>query len=244
MTEPLPPSPPPVLPYASGPPERPALWNPRAAAAWSLLFSPIFGALIHAANWRMLGDAVRARRNVGWAIGSGVFILFALATAALPESKLLDQVFRFGGIGLLVGWLMSVGNEQNHYVKNSLPHGYDKRPWGRPLSLALGALVVLFGLAIALAIVFDTSRATPAELAAGMKPLILAEWQKKPILKDATIQDVQLRHAGGDEYVGHVDATIVGNPTRLDLKVVNDGKTIRWEIKVPDKPAPGTVWKE
>ena len=28
-----------------------ALWNPNTAANWSFLFSPLFGAYLHALNW-------------------------------------------------------------------------------------------------------------------------------------------------------------------------------------------------
>lgn len=34
-----------------------ALWNPNAAANWSLLFTPLFGAYLHMLNWRSLGEA-------------------------------------------------------------------------------------------------------------------------------------------------------------------------------------------
>ena len=35
----------------------PPLWNPGAAMAWSLLFSPIFGAFVHMKNWQALGPS-------------------------------------------------------------------------------------------------------------------------------------------------------------------------------------------
>jgi hypothetical protein len=38
----------------------PALWNPNAAANWSLLFSPMFGAWLHMKNWAALGEPERA----------------------------------------------------------------------------------------------------------------------------------------------------------------------------------------
>jgi hypothetical protein len=47
-----------------------------AAAAWSLLGSPVLGALIHARNWKTLGDPVRAKRNYVWAVMFGVVLLF------------------------------------------------------------------------------------------------------------------------------------------------------------------------
>ena len=33
---------------------QPELWNPNAAACWSIIFNPIFGAWVHARNWKSL----------------------------------------------------------------------------------------------------------------------------------------------------------------------------------------------
>ena len=38
----------------------PPLWNPNAAAMWSLLFSPVFGALVHMKNWQAMGEPEKA----------------------------------------------------------------------------------------------------------------------------------------------------------------------------------------
>ena len=38
----------------------PPLWNPNAAANWSLLFSPAFGAFVHMKNWQALGEPEKA----------------------------------------------------------------------------------------------------------------------------------------------------------------------------------------
>ena len=48
------------------PPAAPALWNPFAARAWTVLFSPIFGAFLHAQNWKALGESGRAKRSMIW----------------------------------------------------------------------------------------------------------------------------------------------------------------------------------
>lgn len=44
----------------------PRLWNPTTAAYLSLFLPVAFGAYLHAANWRTLGDARRARANMLW----------------------------------------------------------------------------------------------------------------------------------------------------------------------------------
>lgn len=77
----IPPPPPPPQTSEQHPPPPPppistfALWNPVAVAAWSLLGSPILGALIHARNWKVLGNSERARRNYFWAVIFGVVLL-------------------------------------------------------------------------------------------------------------------------------------------------------------------------
>jgi hypothetical protein len=37
-----------------------SLWNPEAAAMWSLVFSPAFGAYLHMRNWQQLGRNEKA----------------------------------------------------------------------------------------------------------------------------------------------------------------------------------------
>lgn len=44
----------------------PALWNPVAAVGWSLLFSPAFGAFLHARNADAMGRADEAKANRVW----------------------------------------------------------------------------------------------------------------------------------------------------------------------------------
>ena len=39
----------------------PALWNPDAAGAWSLLLTPIFGSVLVRKNWQAIGDEAKAR---------------------------------------------------------------------------------------------------------------------------------------------------------------------------------------
>lgn len=61
--------------------EAPPLWNPNAAANWSLLFSPVFGALLQMKNWEALGEDDKALNSKRRAIGAGVAILVAVAVS-------------------------------------------------------------------------------------------------------------------------------------------------------------------
>lgn len=52
----------------------PPLWNPNAAANWSLLFSPAFGAFLHMKNWQALGQPNKATSAKVWFVLSLVVL--------------------------------------------------------------------------------------------------------------------------------------------------------------------------
>ena len=56
-----------VEPVAVETPAAPSLWNPNAAASWSLIFTPIFGAILHMKNWEALGEPQKAAGARSWA---------------------------------------------------------------------------------------------------------------------------------------------------------------------------------
>ena len=97
----------------------PALWNPNAAANWSLLFSPIFGAFLHMKNWEELGEPDKAKASRQWVIaGIVVFVVLALA------------------------------RHQTAYVKARFGKVYPRKGWSKPLALAvLGVLAFILALA-------------------------------------------------------------------------------------------------
>jgi len=113
----------------------PALWNPAAAASWSLIFSPIFGSWLQMKNWQALGESEKAAKARTWvwvccAFFTALIVLGAillvpswqarLAAAGGPVSSWADRYF--GGfassglagqfaVGLLLGavWSPCVG---------------------------------------------------------------------------------------------------------------------------------------
>lgn len=58
--------------------EKPELYNPKAAANWSLLFTPIFGAYVIKSNWKMLGQEQREKRSRIWLITLSVIYIVAM----------------------------------------------------------------------------------------------------------------------------------------------------------------------
>lgn len=120
----------------------PKLWNPGAAASWSLLFSPVFGAFLQMKNWEELGEHAQARKSKAWAIGSAVFFMaLVLLTVVAPDPKLADGLSRLFALALLLTWYFTNGKHQQTYVASRFGKSYLKRGWSKPLSLAVTAFL-------------------------------------------------------------------------------------------------------
>jgi hypothetical protein len=123
----------------------PALWNPNAAANWSLLFTPAFGAYLHMKNWQALGQQDKAAAARAWCYSClAILCLLILSGAVLPNSKALDGLGRAAGIGLLAAWYFANARDQVKYIKIQLGDKYVRKGWLKPLSLALLSIVALF----------------------------------------------------------------------------------------------------
>ena len=111
-----------------------SLWNPDAAGAWSILFSPIFGSILVRSNWRELGDEGKARSGTIW-IWSSVFML------------VLSAVIPFVSLPFLIVWYFTYQRKQTNYVKQNLG-AYSKKSWLKPLAIATVAYIVAFVIAV------------------------------------------------------------------------------------------------
>jgi hypothetical protein len=123
----------------------PPLWNPGAATAWSLLFSPIFGAFVQMKNWQALGETEKAATSKTWAIVSIAFLAgVSLLGIFLPESKSTDALSRVSGLAYLLAWYFANGKHQVAYVKQRFGKDYPRRGWGQPLGFAVLAVLGFF----------------------------------------------------------------------------------------------------
>lgn len=118
---------------ASAPPSRPALWNPNAAASWSLLLTAAFGAWLHAKNWNALGQPGKAEKSMWWVYAG--FALFFVAPF-LP-----DQVAAGLPIWYLLGWYFFAARPQAKLVKESVGNDYERKSWIKPIAIGMGAMV-------------------------------------------------------------------------------------------------------
>jgi len=108
---------------------RPILWNPNAAANWSLPFSPAFGSILNYLNWKALGEQDRARKGLIWVwVSVGVLILVHVLTALASFAVARALAFLY-----LVVWYFATGRKQARYVRDTYGSDYTRRPWGKPL---------------------------------------------------------------------------------------------------------------
>jgi hypothetical protein len=134
----------------------PALWNPNAAALWSLLFSPVFGAWLQMRNWQALGDAKKAQVSWYWCLASLVLIVALVAVGmVLPESHPLQKIGNRSGFFLLIAWYLSHGKLQVAYVKERFGKDYPRKGWAAPLAIAVGGVVVFIVAIVALGVVLS-----------------------------------------------------------------------------------------
>jgi uncharacterized membrane protein YfcA len=120
----------------------PALWNPGAAASWSLLFSPAFGALVHMKNWQALGEPEKAAASKKWAVIYIVTIVgLSVAEAFLRSNKTMPALVRLCGFVLLLSWYFASGKPQLEFVKSRYGKQYPRKGWAQPLLIAVGVLI-------------------------------------------------------------------------------------------------------
>src|SRR5512133_3207591 len=128
------------------PRERPALWNPEAAAAWSIVVMPI-GPFLQALNWAALGFPDKAWTGFAWAWT--LTGLMVLRVGLAPYLRSIAVFITPLSLALLVAWYMTQGREQAKFVKDHYGAQYERRGWGRP---ALITIVCLFAYGLASAL--------------------------------------------------------------------------------------------
>jgi hypothetical protein len=130
-----------------------ALWNPNAAANWSLLFSPLFGAYLHALNWQSLGETQRASASMKWVYAGIVLLVFYLVIGFfVSDKKAVDGFGRLAGLIYLVSWYRGSAKAQAKYVKERFETSYPRKSWGKPLLIAVGCMFGFFVLSVLIGI--------------------------------------------------------------------------------------------
>ncbi|MFZ5638155.1 MAG: hypothetical protein ACOY82_16375 [Pseudomonadota bacterium] len=137
----------------------PTLWNPGAATAWSLLFSPVFGAILQMKNWQALGEPTKAAGSRRWAIGCAIYtVLIGTSAMFLPESRAIDRAINLSGVVVLLIWYYANGREQIGHVKARFGRTYPRRGWAVPILIALGVMIAFVAAMTLVAIAVMSAR--------------------------------------------------------------------------------------
>lgn len=129
------------------PPAAP-VWNPDVAAALSIVFTPVFGAVIHAINWSRLGQESRARAAWGWAAAIAAVTVVAVAYAAFEtrDPRAAAATLRLVLAVSLVWWYFGAARAQSKFVVIELKGKYERASWFTPVWLATITCAPVFAL--------------------------------------------------------------------------------------------------
>jgi hypothetical protein len=115
------------------------IWNPAAAAHWSLLFTPAFGAFIHMRNWQALDQPERAQSARRWFHASlGVLMLQILTSALNARLRTEPMLLHPVGLLFLLVWYFAAARQQTLLVKARFGGGYRRKRWD---GVVLGAVM-------------------------------------------------------------------------------------------------------
>lgn len=118
--------------------EKPALWNPNAAASWCLIFTPAFGAYLHMLNWRTLGEHQRAEASLKWFyVGIALLVLYSLLGIVFANHKAAEGITRLVGFVFLLSWYFGSAKAQAKFIKERFGTNYTRKPWWKPFGFAL-----------------------------------------------------------------------------------------------------------
>jgi len=118
--------------------DMPALWRPSAVAAWSLLFTPVFGSWLLMHNWRVLGHAHAAHSARRWLLASVLVLalegLAGAISARVNGNAPFAQWLALAWLGL---WLLGAAAPQWRVVRRRFGRRYARRGWNGALGVAV-----------------------------------------------------------------------------------------------------------
>ncbi|TFW30284.1 hypothetical protein [Massilia horti] len=115
-----------------------AIWNPAAAACWSIVFTPAFGAYLVMRNWQALGEDARARAaRKGWLFSLGLLSLELLSSALNSRLNSESNFMPWIGVAWLLVWSLTAALPQARAVRARLGPDYPRRQWDPVLFAAV-----------------------------------------------------------------------------------------------------------
>lgn len=126
-----------------------AIWNPNAAANWSLIFTPAFGSYLQMLNWKALGQSDKAESSQNWFYASlAILVVYVLMGVFMSDSKAADGAARGLSFLYLLVWYFSAGRSQGKFVKEKFGSNFPKKPWGKALLIGIAAIIGYFLFAV------------------------------------------------------------------------------------------------
>jgi hypothetical protein len=110
-------------------------------------------------NWHALGELEREATAKGWFIaGLLMLVLYVVLALVLADSKFADVATRGSGLAFLFVWYFAAARGQAKYVRNKFGNAYPRKGWGKPLLIAVVALVGYILAAAVIGIIFAALR--------------------------------------------------------------------------------------
>ena len=106
-------------------------------------------------NWEALGQRDKADTSKNWFYASlAILALFVLMGLFMQDADTIDGAAKGISFLYLLVWYFSVGRFQGKFVEVKFGPNYLRKPWGKTLLIAIGALIGYFILAIVVLFVF------------------------------------------------------------------------------------------
>lgn len=132
-----------------------SLWNPDVAAYWSIPLTPIFGALVHARNWRTLGYDKQEKLAMNIMVGGTILMmvlmmLLGMIRLGVELPRILRSAYFIIVFMTVTGYVTSLeklfasAKEQKKYIKEHLNDEYKKKNWVTPMIVITANLAVSF----------------------------------------------------------------------------------------------------
>ncbi len=212
---------------------KPSLWNPTVAANLSLFFSPIFGAIIHANNWKVLGFPDRAAANRNWIWIYLIFtLLFMVVICLVPEGPISGPVMMFLPITPLIGWYWIEGKKQIRYVRGQFGKGYQRRRWRKPIFIAW-VLAAIFNVTLALIFLatFTVEPPSGEDIADHIRPSLTPQVRTMFGVPRGRIKNLTLERTEDDRFEGTFEFHHGDDVRKFRLIVFEFEDGYTWEIQ-------------
>ena len=217
-------------------PENPVnaeLWNPRAAADWSILLTPVFGAWLQARNWKNLNEPGKATKSMNWVNVGIVILIIAMLAKVFAHSGYFRLASLFYFLIFLPLWYLISAKKQIKYIRVRKIE-YAKKSWIKPLLISFGIMAVCIG-----GCYFAEARRIASKKAqkVSSRTEIMAKQMKQLVNKEG-LSEIRLKRSSYNENLECVEVRIGEEFARNNYyatAIFNDGSKVRYTIQIKDK---------